>query len=98
MDILVVIIVLLMVLFAASWSSARSYFLKGRLAGMQEATREIIRGIGPHYELAGRQPPEHVTRAVEAIRPRLRKECSSLPRPSLDFWRRGRRRLLAQRL
>ena len=68
MDILVVIIVLLMVLFAATWSSARSYFLKGRLAGMQEATREIIRGIGSHYELAGRQPPEHVTRAVEAIK------------------------------
>jgi hypothetical protein len=68
MDILVVIIVLLMVLFAATWSSARSYFLNGRLAGMQEATREIIRGIGSHYERAGRQPPEHVTRAVEAIK------------------------------
>ena len=68
MDILVVIIVLLMVLFGATWSSARSYFLKGRLAGMQEATREIIRGIGSHYELAGQQPPEHVARAVEAIK------------------------------
>jgi hypothetical protein len=68
MDILVVIIVLLLVLFGATWSSARSYFLKGRLAGMQEATREIIRGIGSHYELAGQQPPEHVTRAVEAIK------------------------------
>lgn len=68
MDILVVIIVLLMVLFGAIWSSARSYFLKGRLAGMQEATREIIRGIGSHYELAGQQTPEHVTKAVEAIK------------------------------
>ena len=36
MDILVVIIVLLMVLFGATWSAARSYFLKGRLAGMQD--------------------------------------------------------------
>ena len=68
MDILVVIAVLLMALFVAAWSSARSYFLKGRLAGMQEATREIIRGIGSHYEFAGQQPPEHVTKAVEAIK------------------------------
>jgi hypothetical protein len=68
MDILAVIILLLILLFAATWSSARSYFLKGRLAGMEEATREIIRGIGSHYESAGQAPPDHVTKAVEAIR------------------------------
>ena len=68
MDILAVIIVLLILLFAVTWSSARSYFLKGRLAGMEEATREIIRGIRCHYESAGRAPPDHVTKAVEAIR------------------------------
>jgi hypothetical protein len=68
MDILVVIIVLLSLLFAATWSSARSYFAKGRLAGMEEATLEIIRGIRSHYESAGQAPPDHVTKAVEAVR------------------------------
>lgn len=68
MDILVVIILLLVLLFAATWSSARSYFQKGRLAGMEEATREIIRGLGSHYEVAGLAPPDHVTKAVEAVK------------------------------
>lgn len=68
MGILAVVVVLLILLFAATWSSARSYFQKGRLAGMEEATREIIRGIGSHYERAGQMPPGHVTKAVEAIR------------------------------
>jgi hypothetical protein len=68
MDILAVIIVLLLSLFAAAWSSARSYFQKGRLAGMEEATREIIRGLGAHYEQAGLAPPDHVTKAVEAVK------------------------------
>jgi hypothetical protein len=66
MDILVVVIVLLLLLFAATWSSAHSYFAKGRLAGMEEATLEIIRGIGSHYQSAGRSVPGHVTAAVEA--------------------------------
>jgi hypothetical protein len=66
MDILVIVIVLLLLLFAATWSSAKSYFAKGRLAGMEEATREIIRGIGSHYESAGQSVPGHVTAAVEA--------------------------------
>jgi hypothetical protein len=68
MDILAVIVVLLLSLFAAAWSSARSYFQKGRLAGMEEATREIIRGLGSHYEQAGLAPPDHVTKAVEAVK------------------------------
>jgi hypothetical protein len=68
MAILVVIIVLLLLLFAATWSSARSYFSKGRLAGMEEATREIIRGLSSHYETAGQAPPDNVTKVVEAIR------------------------------
>jgi len=68
MDILAVVIVLLLLLFAATWSAARSYFRKGRLAGMEEATREIIRGISSHYECAGLLPPAHVTKAVEAVR------------------------------
>jgi hypothetical protein len=67
MEILAVIIVLHLLLFAAAWSSARSYFAKGRLAGMEEATREIIRGIGSHYEVAGKAAPDHVAKAIEAI-------------------------------
>jgi hypothetical protein len=66
MDILAVVAVLLMLFFVASWSSARSYFAKGRLAGMEEATGEVIRGIRAHYESAG-QAPEGVTKAIEAI-------------------------------
>ena len=66
MDILVVVIVLLLLLFAATWSSAQSYFAKGRLAGMEEATLEIIRGIGSHYESAGQPVSGHVTAAVGA--------------------------------
>jgi hypothetical protein len=68
MAILVVIIVLLVLLLASTWSSARSYFAKGRLAGMEEATLEIIRGINSHYEGAGQAPPDHVTKAVDAVR------------------------------
>jgi hypothetical protein len=68
MDILVVIIVLLILLLASTWSSARSYFVKGRLAGMEEATLEIIRGVRSHYELAGQAPPDDVTKALEAVR------------------------------
>jgi hypothetical protein len=67
MAILVVIILLLVLLLASTWSSARSYFAKGRLAGMEEATREIIRGINSHYEEAGQASPDHVVKAVEAV-------------------------------
>jgi hypothetical protein len=67
MAILVVIIVLLVLLLASTWSSARSYFAKGRLAGMEEATLEIIRGINSHYEEAGQASPEHVVKAADAI-------------------------------
>jgi hypothetical protein len=67
MDILVVIIVLLVLLLSSTWSAARSYFAKGRLAGMEEATLEIIRGISSHYEKAGEAPAEHVTAAIEAV-------------------------------
>ena len=68
MDMLVVIIVLLVLLLGSTWSSARSYFVKGRLAGMEEATLEIIRGVRSHYEQAGRPTPDDVTRAVESVK------------------------------
>ena len=68
MRILVVIIVLLVLLLATAGSSARSYFVEGRLAGMEQAMREIIRGVNSHYELAGQPPPDDVTKAVEAVK------------------------------
>jgi hypothetical protein len=68
MVILAVLIVLLTILLASTWSSARSYFARGRLKGMEEATLEIIRGIDSHYQTVGRAPPDHVTKAIEAVR------------------------------
>jgi hypothetical protein len=68
MDILAVLILLFMLLLASAWSSAKSYFTRGRLAGMEEATREIIRGVGSHYELAGQVAPDQVTKAVDAVK------------------------------
>jgi hypothetical protein len=66
-DILSILVALIFLLLTAAWSSARSYFAKGRLAGMEEATREIIRGVNSHYELAGQSTPEPVAKAVEAV-------------------------------
>jgi hypothetical protein len=68
MIILAVLSVLLTILLASTWSSARSYFARGRLKGMEEATLEIIRGIDSHYQTAGQAPPDHVTKAIEAVR------------------------------
>ena len=59
---------LLVALVAASWSCAKSYFEMGQLQGMEEATREIVRGLSSHYELEGRTIPERVTKAVEGIK------------------------------
>ena len=59
---------LLVTLVVTSWSFARSFFEKGRLQGMEEATREIVRGLSSHYELEGRTTPERVTKAVEEIK------------------------------
>jgi hypothetical protein len=67
MDMLSVIVGLVFLLLASAWSAARSYFAKGRLKGMEEATREFIRGIGAHYEVAGKPPPDQVAKATEAI-------------------------------
>jgi hypothetical protein len=67
-DILSILVALIFLLLVSAWSSARSYFAKGRLAGMEEATREIIRGVNSHYELSGQPTPEHVVKAVEAVR------------------------------
>jgi len=68
LDILLLILSsLLMAFFLATWSGAKSYFEKGRLQGMEEATRDIVRGLSSHYELQGRTIPERVAKAVEGI-------------------------------
>jgi hypothetical protein len=66
-DILVILGGLLLALVVAGWSSAKSYFEKGRLQGMAEASREISRGISSHYELEGRAVPESVAKALKAF-------------------------------
>ena len=68
MDILAVLVGLTLLLVIATWSSVRSYFARGRIAGMEEAAREIIKGIRSHYEVAGEPLPDHVTKAIEAVR------------------------------
>jgi hypothetical protein len=68
MGILAILVVLLVLLLASTWSSAKSYFAKGRLSGMEEATLEIIRGVCSHSEQAGQATPDYVTKAVDAVR------------------------------
>jgi hypothetical protein len=67
-DILVVLGGLEVALIVVGWSCAKSYFDKGRLRGVEEAVREISRGISSHYELEGQVVPERVAKAVEALK------------------------------
>jgi hypothetical protein len=71
-DILLVLSGLQLVLMYAVFSSAKSYFERGRIRGMQEAMREFTRGISSHYELEGQSAegegaPERVAAAIKAI-------------------------------
>ena len=90
MDILFVLCGLLVAFLVAAWSSARSYYEKGRLQGAKEATREILRGINSHYELEGQGVPETVAKALKAIDAasnRRRKMGSMLTDPyHAQFW------------
>jgi hypothetical protein len=67
-DILVVLGGLLVAFVAAGLSCARSYFERGRLRGMEEATREIVRGMTSHYELEGQTIPERVAKALNGVK------------------------------
>jgi hypothetical protein len=66
-DILLVLGGLEVALIVAGWSCAKSYFEKGRLRGVEEATCEISRGISSHYELERQVIPERVAKAVKAL-------------------------------
>src|SRR4051812_33772716 len=67
-DILLMLGGLLLALVVAGWSSAKSYFEKGRLQGLEEATREIARGISSHYETEGQAVPAGVAKALKAVK------------------------------
>ena len=82
MDILLVLCGLLAAFVIASFTCARSYFAEGRLLGMQEAVRELNRGISAHYELDGQVVPERVAIALKAFysvfeRPCIKKSTAS---------------------
>jgi hypothetical protein len=68
LDILLLLGGLLAAFVVAGFSCARSYFEKGRLQGMEEATREMIRGIASHYELEGQVAPERLATALKAFK------------------------------
>jgi hypothetical protein len=56
-----------LLLVAAVFSCARSYFSKGRITGIRLATHEILRGLQSHYHTVGLAIPQHVTKAIEAV-------------------------------
>jgi hypothetical protein len=88
-DILVMLCGLLVALIVAGWSCARSYFEKGRLRGMEEATREIVRGVTSHYELEGQMAPERVAKAlkpIKALAGRHRKATGSTDPYHAQLW------------
>jgi hypothetical protein len=72
-DILIILGGLNAALIYAAFSCARSYFEKGRLQGMAEATREFAKGISSHYELEGQGIPEPVAQALKAVKAVSRK-------------------------
>jgi hypothetical protein len=67
MGILFVISFLVVALVFSAFSSARSYFAKGRARGMEEATREFARGLSSHYEHGKDAVPERVALALNGL-------------------------------
>jgi hypothetical protein len=74
-EILVTLGSLLAVLIFAGWSCARSYFDYGRRRGVEDATREILRGLNSHYESSGQNVPESVKKALAALKAASGKRC-----------------------
>jgi hypothetical protein len=66
-EILIVIALLWLLLAISSASLMRSYFVRGRHRGMQEAAAEIIRGVNSHFEVAG-QLPAGVSKALDKLK------------------------------
>ena len=76
MDILFAFGCLFVALIIAAFSSAKSYFEKGRRRGMEEATREFSRGLRSHYQLEGNMLPERVAKALKSLEIVSRKSTS----------------------
>ena len=68
MEVLVVLGGLLALLLVLAMSSARSYFEKGRREGMEEAIREMARGMTSHCQLEGGGLPVAVEKAISALK------------------------------
>jgi hypothetical protein len=67
-DILVVLGGLIATLLILAISSARSYFEKGRRQGMEEAIREMARGITSHCQLEDGALPVGVEKAMSGLK------------------------------
>ena len=48
-------------------------YWSGKLAGMSEATSELIKGVSVHYEHEGKKLPEEVSKTVDEMSERIRK-------------------------
>jgi hypothetical protein len=83
-DILLLLCALQAVLGYLAFSSAKSYFEKGRVRGMEEAIRELGRGVGSHYQREGQNEPERVAlamKAIKAITPKAKRRGSGATDP-----------------
>jgi hypothetical protein len=67
MVLLTVVAFLLFMLAISLGSLMRSFFVRGRHHGMQEAAAELIRGVSSHFEVDG-QIPAGVSKALEKLR------------------------------
>jgi hypothetical protein len=67
MELLITLGGLLLLLCLASFSCARSYFEHGRLHGMEEAIRELMKGVCLHCGSGG-QPPDAVITALDKLK------------------------------
>ncbi|MGA7807981.1 hypothetical protein [Bradyrhizobium sp.] len=68
MDILFVLAGLVAGLMVVAWSCARSYFERGRRHGVEEAMREMARGVSSHCALEGGTVPASVEKAMAAVK------------------------------
>ncbi len=71
------------VLIWAVWSSAKSYREVGRLSGIEEAVREIQKGIQSHIELENAKLPRDVQVALDQLQ-LLLKQHPKRPSSSAD--------------
>jgi hypothetical protein len=83
-DFLLVLVVLVAGLMAVAWSCARSYFERGRRQGMEEAMREMARGVSSHCALEGAEVPASVEEAMAAVKALGARRRSARRRGSTD--------------